>query len=105
MKSHDDLSYVQPLRLNKEWTMSQSLVSHNCRGVKGVDLTWGHTSRFNTPLACYGCGEIVPKEVEEIFRNVLLLAGRTPNVLVPPFSNYPGMPGAKEKYEKNKETL
>ncbi len=99
MRTYDDISYALPMRLNKEWTMSPTLVAHNCLGEREVNNMWCHTSRYDTPLVCYGCGAIAPKQLEEIFRDVLLLGGNSPDKLVPPFTFHDGRPGAQTKYE------
>lgn len=104
MKTYKNKSYLQYMRIGDDWCMSPTLVSHNCRGAELPDTTWNHTSRYDTPLACYGCGAQAPALLEETFRMVLKLTGNTPSKgLRSPFSIHLGLPGAKERYENENE--
>ena len=80
----------QQIRIGKEWNLSPTLVSHNCHGEKYVNTNWSHTSRFDEPLVCRGCGKRCPEDIEAAFRtinryyekfkpiSVRLLEGRVP---------------------------
>lgn len=70
--------------IDENWHISSTLVSHNCHREEEVNTNWSHTSRFESPLVCYGCGERVPFLLESAFRMILEYVGKTPDKLHPP---------------------
>lgn len=91
----------QMILIDNEWTISPTLLSHNCDGSDEINVKWGHTSRFESPLVCHGCGAKAPKKVELGFRIILDLTGYSPDELNPPFTVSKGAPGAFERYTAN----
>ena len=72
------------MRLSK-WHLSPTLISHNCYDEEEINTNWNHTSRFETPMVCYGCGEFVPRLIEDAFRLLLRYQGNHPKDLTVPF--------------------
>jgi hypothetical protein len=107
MKTFESLDamkeYKGYMRLNRHWHLSKTLLSHNCKDLDEVNTDWCHTSRFNEPLVCYGCGEQAPEKIEKIARLLFQTTGNQDSELVPPFTSHLGKPGAKERWEASQK--
>ena len=53
---------------NMEWHWASTMLAHNCHGESEPNTNWSHTSRFETPLKCWGCGKKVPTNIELEYR-------------------------------------